>query len=176
MLISPAEYVFLEPFGNLLGVPVDASEVKYTLPEAVPDDKIMRYLLNDRLFYLAFFSMEMSKLRRGASYELILWEMFGMNPGYLLELCLGMRAYGPGEVYGQSFVERYLVSMLQTDVSETPATFESFLRLIDHRLTAPSLNPSHRLKLRLLRERLLELQQDLLAYGLGKDSYKIYLH
>ena len=124
----------------------------------------MRNLLNDRLFYLAFFCMQYGR-RSLNSYEWYLWEIMGTNPGVLLEFCFTARSHGQLNYSGHSFVEDYLNSM---DLKE-PESFESFLDSIEIRLEKPNLVPSFKSQLEKLTERLSQLRQDLADHDLGKN-------
>lgn len=167
--MPPAELTFLEPFNKLFEVPTRPAEAIYPLPEAVQQDEIMPNLLNDRLFYLALFSIEHS---RGIDfhYSLFLWEMFGTSPGCLLEFRQGIRAYDR-VVQGRWSFQNTLSTLIEGSDIERPTTLESFLSLINRRL--PTLSHIHSSKMRLLqlKDRLLELRQEFRIFGLGKDFY-----
>jgi hypothetical protein len=170
-LYPPAEAKPLEPFKGIFEVPSDPIEARYPLPETIMVDEIMPNLLNDRLFYLAFFITGNREVRDD-SYDFFLWEIFGTNPGTLLEFCFAARSHGHLGSLEQSSVEAYLNSMSLL----RPGTFESFLSDIENCLAKSSLVLSFKSTLEQLKERLLELQQEFTKYSLGKNSlFKLYL-
>lgn len=171
--LPPAESIFPEPFSDLFGILEDATDARYPLPKVIRDDNIIPNLLNDRLFYLTYFSTQYPKTMY-TTYECFLWEMFGTSPGCLLEFFLVARSNGRFGVFNGNFVQLYLNLMIFNGaLFERSETFDSFLSDIEQRLTAPDLVYSFKSKLEQLRDRLLGLRQEFTDHHLGKEFCSI---
>lgn len=156
----------LEPFTQIFGVPADPSEAMYHLPETALADRIMPNLLNDRLFFLALFSSRYGWFTNHNN-DHILWEMYGTNPGCLLELYFKAHAHGEHSTlyFDQKFVETFLNAMSLRNLE----SFESFWRDIERCLATPDLGQSFKSILVQLQQRLSEVSQELWKYGLSKN-------
>ena len=161
---------FPEPLNGLFDVPADPNEAKYPLPKrAIDNDKILPNLLNDRLFYLAFLSMEYQKAT-WMCYRWYLWEIFGTNPGSLLEFCFAAQGRGY-DIFNGIFptVEGYLDQLLSKGSHILrPYSLELFVEEIEDSLQRPNLAYSVQLRLEQLKKRLVDVQQELRNHGLGK--------
>lgn len=136
----------------------------------------MPNLLNDRLFYVALFSIE-SCTSNFSSYSILLWEILGTNPGSILEFCLTARGHRSwdSKFIPESFDGRLVDAYLMTVVGEQRTTsFESLLNRIRRRLDTPQLAYSFKSKLKELEMRLVEYEQELVDHGLREyPSYAI---
>ena len=171
MLCNIDSMHLLEPFNKLLKVPEDPNDARYSLPDAVNDDGIMPNLLNDRLFYLVFYSMA-RRDRSGWPKRMFLREMYATNPGCLLEFSLKAQSHGHPNQWGLDAVESYLISLNLRSL----ATFESFLAEIEGRLRDQWLAYPFKSLLEQLRERLHGLRNGLASHCLGRiDQSSFYL-
>ena len=100
-----------------------------------------------------------------------LWEIFGTNPGSLLDFCFAAQAEQFNSFQIFSIVEGYLDRLLSYENYIRPDSLELFVEGIECSLKRPNLAYSVQSRLEQLKKRLLDVQQELKNYGLGKYAF-----